>query len=316
MKVLNSITVIGVVSLGLSIGSATAQDFGLDPGSDPWDNFDLSQWALDTPATGDDECKAERTEEDQWVQDIPLSNDSAAFFYTHTDGGMRFVTRIDGETTSDGCGDGFVRSELREMLRAGNTNIDDTGVTANNWALGYQPANDGHGGRNGVLSGTLAVNQVTTTGDSGDIGRVIIGQIHASDDEPLRLYYRHRAGQDTGCVYFAHEIRGDDDEDFFLIGDEDCTSGPADGISLNELFSYTITNQGSEIGVVIRRGDTNGDIIASETIDMLDLDSGYDVEDEWMYFKAGAYTQNDSGDGSDGDIVTFYRLSKSHDANQ
>jgi len=49
------------------------------------------------------------------------------------------------------------------------------------------------------------------------------------------------------------------------------------------------------------------------TIDMNVLNSGYDRSDEWMYFKLGAYTQNDSGNGSDGDIVTFYRTSVSHD---
>ena len=36
---------------------------------------------------------------------------------------------------------------------------------------------------------TLAVNHVTTTGEKYQIGRVIIGQIHAKDDEPVRLYY-------------------------------------------------------------------------------------------------------------------------------
>jgi len=45
---------------------------------------------------------------------------------------------------------------------------------------------------------------------------------------------------------------------------------------------------------------------------MNDLDSGYDDRDEWMYFKAGAYTQNDSGDDDDYDEVTFYRLSNTH----
>jgi len=126
----------------------------------------------------------------------PLDSSSKPFFFTHSDGGMRFVTRIDGQTTNSSCNSGFVRSELREMLRAGNQSIDDTSVSQNNWKLGYQPGNDSNwGGVNGQLDATLRVNKVTTTGSSSQVGRVIIGQIHADNDEPLRLYYRKRAGQ-------------------------------------------------------------------------------------------------------------------------
>ena len=291
--------------------------FHLDPDKEPWENFDLSRWALDTPAPRpDDACKAERTEEDAWETENPLSAASRPFFFTHTDGGMRFVTRIDGQTTSDSCDSGFVRSELREMLRAGDTSIEDRGVTKNNWALGYQPGDrDDWGGYNGVMNGTLRVNKVTTTGSSSQVGRVIIGQIHAHQDEPLRLYYRHREGQPRGCIYFAHEIRSDDDVDFFMLGNESCSNAPSDGIALGELFSYKIKNDGADISVVIRRGDVGGPVIASLTINMNELDSGYDRSDEWMYFKAGAYTQNNSGDDSDGDIVTFYRLAFAHDDN-
>lgn len=313
---LNWINIVESSDSGNGGGGTGTGDFGLDPNADPWDNFDLTGWSLDTPAPRDDEpCKAERTWDYQWDDSNPLDSSSAPYFYTHSDGGMRFVTRIDGQTTSDSCTSGYVRSELREMMRRGDNSIEDTGVTENNWALGYQPSGSGWGGRNGVLSGTLRVNQVTTSGSSGQIGRVIIGQIHAGNDEPLRLYYRHRAGQSTGCIYFAHEIRDSDDVDFYMIGNESCTSAPSNGIALGELFSYTITNEGSEIEVVIRRGDYDGSIIATETIDMNDLNSGYDRSDEWMYFKAGAYTQNNSGNDSDGDIVTFYRLSVSHDNN-
>ena len=293
----------------------TNSDFGLSGNREPWENFDLSRWALDTPAPrNDDACRAERTWDHNWDDNDPLESSSEPFFFTHSDGGLRFVTRIDGQTTSKSCNSGFVRSELREMLRAGNQNIDDTCVTRNNWKLGYQPGNDSNwGGVNGELNATLRVNKVTTSGDSGQVGRVIIGQIHAGNDEPLRLYYRKRSGQSKGCIYFGHEIRSDDDVWFEMIGDRNCTSGPSNGIELNELFSYSIINDDEDITVVIRRGDRDGPIIAQRTIDMNTLDSGYDRSDEWMYFKLGAYTQNDSGNGSDGDIVTFYRMSVSHD---
>ena len=294
---------------------AETNDFNLNSNSDPWDNFDLSRWSLDTPAPrNDDQCKAERTWDYSWSTNNPLDSSSAPFFFTHSDGGMRFVTRIDGESTSSSCNSGYVRSELREMIRAGNRDIDDTGVSRNNWKLGYQPGADSNwGGVNGRMDATLRVNKVTTTGSSGQVGRVIIGQIHAINDEPLRLYYRKRSGQSKGCIYFAHEIRNDDDINFSMIGDESCTSSPSNGIALDELFSYSIINNDEDLTVIIRRGDRNGSVIAQKTIDMNQLNSGYDRSDEAMYFKAGAYTQNDSGNGSDGDIVTFYRLSVSHD---
>jgi poly(beta-D-mannuronate) lyase len=163
-----------------------------------------------------------------------------------------------------------------------------------------------------VLSATLRVNQVTTSGDGIHVGRTIIGQIHADNDEPARLYYRKESGDTNGCIYVSHEIRDSDDVDFDIIGGEDCDN-PSNGIALDELFSYQIINEGSEIEIVIRRGDANGTEIGRTSFDMDDLNSGYDRDDEWMYFKAGAYTQNNTGNDSDGDIITFYRLSNTHD---
>ena len=189
----------------------------------------------------------------------------------------------------------------------------------NNWALGYQPGNTNHGGRNGVLTATLRVNQVTSTGDGLHPGRTIIGQIHADNDEPARLYYRKLPGATYGCIYLESEIRDGDDVTFNLIGDERCDDnnddGPTNGIELNELFTYEIINDDEDIIVTIRRGDRDAPIIAQTTVDMNVLESGYDRADEWMYFKAGAYTQNNTGDPDDTDVVTFYVLENSHDDN-
>ena len=227
---------------------------------------------------------------------------------------MRFVSIVGGATTNSSCNSGFPRCELRENLRAGNTDVSETGVNANNWALGYQPTNSNIGARNGKLAATLKINQVTTTGDGLHPGRTIIGQIHASDDEPARLYYRKCPGTEFGSIYLEHEINGGDDVTFNLIGSERCDgNGPSDGIRLDELFSYEIINENELITVNIRRGDFDADIIATTTVDMDDLDSGYDERDEWMYFKAGLYTQNRTGDDDDRDVATFYRISNSHD---
>ncbi|MEO9511795.1 MAG: polysaccharide lyase family 7 protein [Flavobacteriaceae bacterium] len=287
-------------------------EFGLDPNLEPWENFDLSDWVIDTPAFDANDGLSERYGELDW-SDLVLSN-SRPFFFTHTDGGMRFVSTVGGARTSQNTS--FPRSELREMLRSGNTSISTTGANGNNWALGYQPESTDHGGRNGVLKATLRVNQVTTTGSGLHPGRTIIGQIHADNDEPARLYFRKLPNAQFGCIYVEHEIRDGDDVTFNLIGDEDCEgNGPAEGIQLDELFSYEIINEGEIISVRIRRGDQDGEIIGEATINMETLNSGYDLSDEWMYFKAGAYTQNNTGSDDDSDVITFYRLSNTHDSN-
>ena len=97
------------------------------------------------------------------------------------------------------------------------------------------------------------------------------------------------------------------------------TANPEQGIELGEVFSYEIDQQGARIDVIIRRGDLNGPIIGHQYVDMLAENSGYDVVEEWNYFKAGAYSQNNTGNsgdanglGSDFDQVTFYYLQNSH----
>ena len=309
--------------------------FGLNPELEPWENFDLDDWALDTPADFTTRSVtsrpysvengsiapdglSDRTQDFDFVANT-LAPGSTPYFYTGSDGGMVFKSTIEGYRTSTNTN--FVRSELREMLRRGDRSIRTQGSNANNWVLGYQPStldNIDIGGRNGKLTATLRVNQVTSTGDAGQVGRVIIGQIHASDDEPIRLYYRKLPSNELGGIYFAHELHetlGDTDDILVdMIGSNGRSApNPENGIALGELFSYEIINQGADLEVVIRRGDHDGEIIASTIFDM--SESGYDnlEADEWMYFKAGAYTQNNTGDDDDFDMVTFYRLVNTHD---
>jgi len=53
-----------------------------------------------------------------------------------------------------------------------------------------------------------------------------------------------------------------------------------------------------------------GEIVGETTIDM--TNSGYDVEKDYMYFKAGVYNQNKSGDEDDYVQATFYKLKATH----
>ncbi|MFK8054207.1 MAG: polysaccharide lyase family 7 protein [Woeseiaceae bacterium] len=298
----------------LEQSNVTAADFGLDPAQPPGSNFELLSWKLDTPADLDGNDRSDTASE------TDLDNGFAdGFFFTGTDGGMVFRSTIDGARTS--ANTSFTRSEFREMLRRGNTGISTRGVNRNNWILGYQP-DPGLpvGGRNGVLRATLAVNHVTETGDRNQVGRVIIGQIHAESDEPARLYYRKYPENDRGFIYLAHEIRESDDIYFPILGpvNDDLDDAPTDdenpenGIALDEIFSYEISQQGARIDVIVRRGDSSGPIIGHNYVDMREQNSGYDVQQEWMYFKAGAYSQNNTGDGTDFDEVTFYDLENTH----
>lgn len=296
-------------------GNVDAADFALDSGAPPGSNFELLSWKLNTPADLDG----------NGISDSPSETDldngfTDGFFFTGPAGGMVFRSTIDGAKTS--ANTSYTRSELREMLRRGNTGISTRGVNRNNWILGYQP-DPGIivGGRNGVLRGTLAVNHVTESGDRNQVGRVIIGQIHAEGDEPARLYYRKYPENERGFIYFAHEIRNSDDIYFPVVGpvNNSLDNAPADdanpenGIALDDVFSYEITQQDARIDVVVRRGDRSGPIIGHNYVDMRQQNSGYDVANEWMYFKAGAYSQNNTGDGDDFDQVTFYDLENSHD---
>ena len=305
------------------IDRARAEQFDLNPNNDPWENFDLSDWALDAPNADPEDGLSARTSDRDFIEG-ELFPGSEPFFFTGIDGAMVFRSPIDGVRTSSNTS--FPRSELREMLRAGDTSVSTQGVTENNWALGYQPLNldigafasnsraEDIGGRDGRLSVTMSVNKVTSTGSSSQVGRVIIGQIHADNDEPIRLYYRKLPNNDLGSIYFTHEIReGDDLDDVNLVGSSSSNaSNPIDGIALGELFSYEIINDGAVIEVILRSGDRDGSIIGRASFNMSTENSGYDLADEWMYFKAGAYTQNNTGDANDFDEVAIYRLENIH----
>ncbi|MEO0366916.1 MAG: polysaccharide lyase family 7 protein [Pseudomonadota bacterium] len=296
-------------------GNVTADDFGLDPTQPPGENFELLSWKLDTPGDLDGNGISDTASE----TDLDTGfNDE--YFFTGPSGGMVFRSTITGARTS--ANTRYTRSEFREMLRRGNRSISTRGVNRNNWILGYQPDPGlAVGGRNGVLRATLAVNHVTETGSRGQVGRVIIGQIHAESDEPARLYYRKYPENERGFIYLAHEIRDSDDIYFPIVGPLNSNidnapnddANPENGIALDEIFSYEIKQRGARIDVIVRRGDQSGPIIGHNYVDMREQNSGYDIFTEWMYFKAGAYSQNDTGDPTDFDQVTFYAIENQHD---
>ena len=286
----------------------------------PGENLDLSGWYVTTPADDDNDGKADSVYE----KELAGGWTDQRYFYTDpATGGMVFRSTPEGAKTSSNTN--YTRTELRGMLRKGNEAIEtrlEGGIpNKNNWVFSSAPrsAQARAGGVDGLLKATLAVNQVTRLGKDYQIGRVIIGQIHAKDDEPIRLYYRKLPQNKFGSIYYAHEPATGKEQWIELIGSRaDRAPNPDDGIALDEIFSYEIEVKGEQEGelivpmlhVKIIRDD--GSEVSAEPLDM--RDSGFSVEDDFMFFKAGAYSQNNSSPDPqmDFDKVTFFELDYSH----
>ncbi|MBE3636788.1 polysaccharide lyase family 7 protein [Mangrovicoccus algicola] len=293
--------------------------YGLRTDAPPSENFDLTRWKITLPVDRDGNGKVDEIEEN----DLQGWSDPDFFYTDPVTGGMVFRAVPGGVTTQNSS---YVRSELREMMRGGDesisTRIDDGTPNKNNWVFGTAPAEAQElaGGVDGTMRATLAVNQVTRIGERGKVGRVIIGQIHAKDDEPIRLYYRKLPTNKFGSIYFAHEPVEQDDLYVEVIGDRgDMAPNPEDGIALDEVFSYEIRVSTEDddgtarpmLHVTITRDD--GSVIEAEPFDM--SDSGYSHGKDFMYFKAGAYSQNNTTTWPERDFdqVTFYKLEVEHE---
>ncbi len=266
--------------------------------------IELTDWYLSIPVDERLNTKAES------IYESRLNNDyfNAEFFFMNNEGGLVFRSPIEGAKTSTNTK--YTRTELREMLRRGDTNINVKGVNKNNWVFSSAPENDldAAGGVDGELIAELAVNHVTETGDKSQVGRVIIGQIHANNDEPIRVYYRKLPGNNKGSIYLAHEIEGGDDIYYELIGNRSqSATNPENGIALNERFGYQIKVVANLLTLTITRA---GKADVTQVVDM--TNSGYDQGGQYMYFKAGAYNQNNTGNAKDYVQTTFYKISNSH----
>jgi len=286
----------------------------------PSENFDLSGWYVTTPADDDGNDKADSVYENELVAGW---TDSRYFYTDPATGGMVFRSTPAGAKTSKNTN--YTRTELRGMLRRGDesieTRLEGGYPNKNNWVFSSAPAEAqaNAGGVDGLMRATLAVNQVTRLGKDYQVGRVIIGQIHAKDDEPIRLYYRKLPKNKFGSIFYAHEPATGKERWVDIIGGRaDWLPNPDDGIALDETFSYEIEVKGVPEGdktipmlyVKIIRDD--GQEILAEPLDM--RDSGFSVADEFMFFKAGAYSQNNSSPDPDRDFdkVTFFKLNYSH----
>ena len=184
----------------------------------------------------------------------------------------------------------------------------------------------------GKLSGTLKVMHVSTSGDARVAASysVVVGQIHSDqghENEPLKIFYKKFPGHNKGSVYWNYEINTEGDNgkrwdfstsvwgyDMSTIGSASAVypEEPADGIELNEEFSYVVNVYD---GVMYLKFMSEGhptktftkSLVASEYINdaaipqqirtlyaVIDRD-GTEKPDaytnELQYFKQGAYNQ-------------------------
>lgn len=275
------------------ISSATAQN--LDPTLPPSGNFDLLCWKLTRP------------NQQEKNEDI-LSNGyfvSGEFYTDSVTGAMVFWCPNDGLTG----GSTYPRNELREMMRCGDNSIGTQGINKNNWVFSSSTTEnqEAAAGVDGIMTATVAVDHVSLTSDAGfKVGRTIVGQIHASDDEPCRLYYRKLPGNTKGSIYLAHEPTTGPEQWYEMIGSRsDFANDPVDGVALGEKFSYEIKAIGNLLTVTVMR-EGKDDVV--QEVDM--TNSGF--ADDWMYFKAGNYNQNNAGDPGEYAQVSFFALDVKH----
>jgi hypothetical protein len=239
----------------------------------PSQNLDLSRWYLTLPSGSTVS-----------VAQLNAGYQYADVFYTDpVTGGMVFrCPNLAGTTTNSS----YSRTELREMLNPSNTSAKDD---SNNWTTA-----DG-----GTLRALLRVDHVSTTGDDGKVGRVIIGQIHGADSEPIRLYFHKKPGEAKGRIYAAHDTASNSGS----FGPDIVGNAGGSGILLGETFSYEIKLVDITLTVKI--------VTASGTFNYTKIiDSAYRGEN--LYFKAGVYNQNNTGDSADYVQATFFALTHAH----
>ncbi|UFH49710.1 polysaccharide lyase family 7 protein [Pseudomonas sp. KNUC1026] len=140
------------------------------------------------------------------------------------------------------------------------------------------------------LRAALAVNKVPSS------GKVVIGQIHqfGSNEPLLKVEYQYKDKTKLGNIVAKLRPTPDQDEPTVIT--------IAQNVPLNSRFTYTIhlTPAGS---LVVNAADYQW----STT-----LGAAWKTKD--LYFKAGVYTQDNTGYATEGGQVTFYKLAATHAA--
>ncbi|MEG3753276.1 polysaccharide lyase family 7 protein [Psychromonas arctica] len=298
-------------------------------------NIDMSIWGY---TTGDGVSMNDVDDIQDLVDNKTLGSNGAEEI-TWEDGCPTFTVANDAASSG---GSTYPRSELRELMARYNDGGDANvkGFTKNNWVTSEasESNQDLVGGVDGNMKATLIVNTVSVDADSEDqIGRIIVGQIHGEDHEPVKIYYRKLPEHDKGSVFFTvDDSSGDPGDRINVIGftdkndtDEDASGDPVEpenGIALGDEWSYEIDLTGDQLKVTVWHDGytyTTADSIeytktrskqlirVSSDTDAITIDDFY--ADDYMYFKAGLYNQNKTGTSSpDYASVTFKVIDVSH----
>lgn len=209
------------------------------------------------------------------VETARLNNGyESGYFRRHDDGSVTFWVPVTGAPTEDAR---YPRSELRETQADGSLSY---------WY---------HASADNYLSAVLSVAQVPSN------NKIVIGQIHSKDEpgsenDPLiKLQYHYLRG--VGRLELLLRKRpGDKEVQNILL---------AQNIQLNERFGYDLRlTPSGRLGVSVQstQGDKGG---------FYQQLSGYWSKQQ-LYFKAGAYIQDNSGPSNEGGRVTFYWLNSLH----
>jgi poly(beta-D-mannuronate) lyase len=280
----------------------------------PAEAFDLSHWKLTLPMDGNQDGNVD----EESVSELQ-SFTHPDYFHLDDHDRLVFVTPNSAFTTPNSSN---ARTELRQMLRGEDTSIG-TKDPGNNFALASHPDADEYNRIGGFLEATLEIEHVsmrTENPERKSAYSVVVGQIHAGKDtalmqeeggfghgnEPLKIYYKKRPGDDTGSVFWNYERNlGKEDPLRTDIshavwgGDWNATDAPDEaGIALGESFSYRVEVKGDTLhltfsaeGHPTRRfeKDLASNIGVDGKIDSDDNPNGY--AGDGMYFKAGSYNQ-------------------------
>lgn len=148
------------------------------------------------------------------------------------------------------------------------------------------------------MTATLKIDEAPHT-TNGAEGRIVVGQIHGSEDELVRLYW------EDGEVYFKSDKGGDGNDSLkFALTN---AGGDTPQISLGDQFSYKIDVHGDTLTVIVY---ADGDTYTSVTT----VSSAWDGEQ--FYFKAGAYLGNNETNSTGAGQVSFYGFDFSHETGE
>lgn len=168
----------------------------------------------------------------------------------------------------------YPRSELRETHADG---------TLRNWK--YQAADN-------FLRATLKVTQVPSS------GKVVVGQIHNAEgnDPPIKLQYFYKPELGNGYIAAVYRLKpGISTTSVTILRD----------VPLGATFSYTIAlTRGGTLAVYAKTPYT-------ETLKWsTKLDPAWAEQN--MYFKAGSYVQDNTGNNTEAGAVSFTNLTIEH----